>query len=195
MLVAVLAFAACGDDSSSSDETASAPTEVATEAPTEAATEAPTEAPTEDAPATDPTKVTKGDAGVKVTGELGSVSKIEVPKDGKAPTSLLIKDLKKGTGPKATAGQNVSVQYSGVLLKDGSKFDASWDRGGQPFEFALGQGMVIPGWDQGIEGMQAGGRRLLTIPPELAYGPNGSGPIGPNETLVFVVDLEEISSP
>ena len=143
MLVAVLAFAACGDDSSSSDETASAPTEVATEAPTEAATEAPTEAPTEDAPATDPTKVTKGDAGVKVTGELGSVSKIEVPKDGKAPTSLLIKDIKKGTGPKATAGQNVSVQYSGVLLKDGSKFDASWDRGGQPFEFALGQGKEL----------------------------------------------------
>ncbi len=191
MLVAVLAFSACGDDSSSSDETAAAPTEVATEVPTEVATEA----PTEEAPAVDPSEISQGDAGVKVTGDLGEAPKIEVPKNAEAPTSLLIKDLKKGTGPKATAGQNVSVQYSGALLKDGSKFDASWDRGGQPFDFALGQGMVIPGWDQGVEGMQKGGRRLLVIPPELAYGASGSGPIGPNEPLVFVVDMENITSP
>ena len=107
----------------------------------------------------------------------------------------MIEDIKKGKGAKATAGQTVSVQYSGVLFKDGTKFDASWDRGGEPIEFPLGTGQVIPGWDQGLEGMQAGGRRVLTIPPDLGYGAQGSGPIGPNETLVFVVDMEEISSP
>jgi peptidylprolyl isomerase len=184
MLVAVLALAACGDDSSSSNETAAAPTEVATEAPTAAPTEAATPAP-----------MAEGDGGVKVTGKLGSAPKVEVPKGGAAPAGLLYKDLKTGTGPEARAGQTVSVQYYGALLKDGSKFDASWDRGGEPFEFALGQGMVIPGWDQGVAGMKKGGRRLLVIPSDLAYGPNGSGPIGPNATLVFVVDLENIKSP
>jgi peptidylprolyl isomerase len=182
MLLATLAFAACGDDSTPSEETAAAPTEVATEAPTEA--------PTEEA-----AEPSSGESGVKVSGKAGEAPEIEVPEGGTAPSELVIEDLKKGKGAKATGGQTVSVQYSGVLYKDGEKFDASWDRGGEPFEFQLGAGMVIPGWDQGIEGMQAGGRRVLTIPPDLAYGPNGSGPIGPNETLVFVVDLEEISSP
>jgi peptidylprolyl isomerase len=184
LLLAVLAFAACGSDSSSSDESAAAPTETATEAPTEAPTEAAT-----------PGEPTEGDAGVKVTGKLGAEPKITVPSGGAAPTSLTFKDIKKGTGPKATAGQTVDVQYTGVLFKDGTKFDASWDRGGKPYSFALGQGMVIPGWDQGVAGMQKGGRRLLVIPPALAYGEQGSGPIGPNEPLVFVVDLENIKAP
>jgi len=184
MLVAVLAFAACGDDSSTPDESAATPTEAATEAPTEAPTEAATPAP-----------MAKGDAGVKVSGKPGSAPKIEVPKDGKAPAGLLYKDLKVGTGPEAAAGQTVGVQYSGALFANGEKFDASWDHGGEPFEFALGQGMVIPGWDQGVAGMKKGGRRLLVIPPELGYGPNGSGPIPANSTLVFVVDMEDIKSP
>jgi peptidylprolyl isomerase len=184
MLIAVLAFAACGNDSASTDGTAAAPTEVATEAPTAAPTEAATPAP-----------MAEGDGGVKVTGKLGSAPKVEVPKGGKAPAGLLYKDLKKGTGPEATAGQTVGVQYYGALYADGTKFDASWDRGGAPFEFALGQGMVIPGWDQGVAGMQKGGRRLLVIPPDLGYGPNGSGPIPANATLVFVVDMESIKSP
>lgn len=182
LLLAVFAFAACGDDSP--EESAATPTEAATEAPTEA----PTEAATPAAPA-------KGDAGVKVTGKLGAAPKVEVPDGGQAPTSLVIKDIKKGSGTKAAAGQTVSVQYYGALYKDGTKFDASWDRGGEPFEFSLGAGMVIPGWDRGLVGMQKGGRRLLVIPPDLAYGANGSGPIGPNETLVFVVDMENIKSP
>ena len=113
---------------------------------------------------------------------------VKVPK-GKLPKTLVKKDLKVGTGPEATAGKNVSVQYVGVSALNGRQFDASWDRG-QPFSFQLGAQQVIPGWDQGVEGMKVGGRRMLIIPPKLAYGKQGSPPaIGPNETLVFVVDL------
>jgi peptidylprolyl isomerase len=157
-----------------------------------AATAAPTDAPTDAAPPAGPSV---GDAGVKVSGKLGAEPKITVPKGGKAPTGLVYKDLKVGKGPKAEAGQTVDMQYSGVLFSDGTKFDASWDRGGEPFSFSLGAGMVIPGWDQGIVGMQKGGRRLLVIPPDLGYGPQGSGPIPPDSTLVFVVDLDEIKAP
>ena len=116
---------------------------------------------------------------------------VTVPK-GKPPKKLVIKDLKEGTGATAEAGKQVSVQYVGVSAANGRQFDASWDRG-EPFAFQLGAGSVIPGWDQGVEGMKVGGRRQLVIPPELAYGPQGSPPaIGPNETLVFVVDLVSV---
>ena len=92
----------------------------------------------------------------------------------------------------ATAGSNVTVQYVGTSFKNGRQFDASWDRG-EPFSFQLGAGSVIPGWDQGVQGMKVGGRRQLVIPPDLAYGPQGSPPaIGPNETLVFVIDLVSV---
>lgn len=186
LLVAVFAFAACGDDSSSDESAAASP----------AATEAPTEAATPEATEASPAGPTEGDAGVKVTGKLGAEPKITVPSGGTAPTALTYKDLKVGKGPEAAAGQTVDVQYTGVLFKDGTKFDASWDRGGEPFSFGLGQGQVIPGWDQGVAGMKKGGRRLLVIPPDLAYGDQGAGGvIGPNEPLVFVVDLENIKSP
>jgi peptidylprolyl isomerase len=113
---------------------------------------------------------------------------ITVPK-GKAPKTLVIKDIEKGTGATAEAGKQVTVQYVGVSAVNGRQFDASWDRG-EPFSFQLGSGGVIQGWDQGVEGMKVGGRRQLVIPPDLAYGPQGSPPsIGPNETLVFVIDL------
>jgi peptidylprolyl isomerase len=86
----------------------------------------------------------------------------------------------------------VTVQYVGALYRDNSVFDNSWDRG-QPFPFQLGQGSVIPGWDAGVKGMKVGGRRELVIPPDQAYGAQGSPPkIGPNETLVFVVDLVKL---
>jgi peptidylprolyl isomerase len=113
---------------------------------------------------------------------------VTVPK-GAAPKSLVVKDLIKGTGPAATSGSNVTVNYVGVLYKTGKEFDSSWKRS-QTFPFKLGAGAVIKGWDQGLVGMKVGGRRELIIPPDLAYGPAGSPPtIPPNSTLVFVVDL------
>ena len=114
--------------------------------------------------------------------------KVKVP-SGKPPKRLVVRDLRVGTGVPAQAGQTVSVQYVGVNYKNGKQFDSSWDRG-QPFNFTLGAGQVIPGWDKGVVGMRPGGRRELIIPPSLGYGPQGQPPvIKPNETLVFVVDL------
>jgi peptidylprolyl isomerase len=117
--------------------------------------------------------------------------KVTVPK-GQPPAGLQIDDLKEGDGPTANAGATVTVQYVGVSYSTGRQFDASWDTG-QPFTFQLGAGSVIPGWDQGVAGMKVGGRRRLTIPPELGYGETGQPPdIAPNETLIFVIDLLEV---
>ncbi|TVP67759.1 MAG: FKBP-type peptidyl-prolyl cis-trans isomerase [Nitriliruptor sp.] len=117
-----------------------------------------------------------------------------VPADGTEPPSeLQVEDLVVGDGELASPGDLLSVQYVGVRWSDGGEFDASWERG-QPLEFQLGAGQVISGWEQGVEGMRVGGRRVITIPPELAYGDRGAGGvIGPGETLVFVVDLQEVS--
>jgi peptidylprolyl isomerase len=116
------------------------------------------------------------------------------PVDGEPPTELVIEDVVKGKGPAAKAGDTLTMQYVGVAWSTNQEFDASWDRG-QAFPFQLGAGMVIPGWDEGMVGMRRGGRRVLIIPPDMAYGPQGSPPaIGPNETLIFVVDLEKIKA-
>ena len=116
---------------------------------------------------------------------------IEVPA-GDPPAELLIEDLVVGDGAEAQAGATVNVDYVGVAWSNGQEFDASWNRG-TPFSFGLGAGMVIAGWDQGVAGMKVGGRRRLTIPPAMAYGPSGAGGvIGPNETLIFTVDLRSL---
>ncbi|GAA4981777.1 FKBP-type peptidyl-prolyl cis-trans isomerase [Kineococcus glutinatus] len=108
---------------------------------------------------------------------------------GEPPADLEITDITVGEGPEATAGSTVVTHYVGVTFSTGEEFDASWNRG-QPLDFPLGQGYVIPGWDRGIAGMRVGGRRRLVIPPHLAYGERGAGGvIGPGETLIFVVDL------
>ncbi len=102
---------------------------------------------------------------------------------------LVVEEIKAGDGPVATAGKVVSVHYTGKLT-DGTKFDSSYDHPGQqPIEFPLGAGRVIKGWDQGLDGMKVGGKRKLTIPPQLGYGERGMGPIPPNATLVFDVEL------
>lgn len=122
------------------------------------------------------------------SGPLSTEPKV-TPPTGAAPTKLITKDLIVGTGPEAKAGDSVTVNYVGVLYKGGKPFDASWNRH-EPFTFTLGEGKVIPGWDQGVVGMKVGGRRELIIPGPLAYGAQGSPPtIPPNATLVFVVDL------
>ena len=108
---------------------------------------------------------------------------------GNAPAELVKNDLIVGTGDEAVSGRNVSVHYVGVAWSNGRQFDASWDRN-EPFEFRLGAGQVISGWDEGVAGMRIGGRRTLTIPPHLGYGDRGAGGvIAPGETLIFVVDL------
>jgi FKBP-type peptidyl-prolyl cis-trans isomerase FkpA len=109
-------------------------------------------------------------------------------------SGLQIQDLEVGAGPIAKSGDTVSVHYTGYLT-DGTKFDSSLDRN-QPFTFTLGSGQVIAGWDEGVAGMQAGGKRKLTIPPDLGYGSTGAGEIiPPNATLVFEVELLEINAP
>lgn len=114
---------------------------------------------------------------------------VEVPEGEAPPHGLVIEDLVEGDGREATSGDSVEVHYVGVAWSTGRQFDASWDRRA-PFSFTLGQGRVIEGWDRGVTGMRVGGRRRLTIPPELGYGAAGAGGvIGGGETLVFVVDL------
>lgn len=124
--------------------------------------------------------------------EPGQVS---TPPEGEAPeapaaedvTELVVEDIVVGTGAEAVAGTNVTVHYTGWLT-DGTEFDSSIGR--EPFQFALGAGQVIPGWDQGVAGMKVGGQRRLTIPPDLGYGAAGAGGvIPPNATLVFEVEL------
>jgi peptidylprolyl isomerase len=170
LICGAVLLAACGG-SSKQDETAATPTKTAT------ATATATAAPV---------------GKVKVTGALGTKPKVTItPINATPPAKLEIKDIAKGHGKKAKAGDTVTVQYDGVLYENGTEFDASWNRG-QPFSFPLGAGQVIPGWDKGVVGMRVGGRRVLTIPPDLGYGPQGSGPIPPNSTLVFVVDMLKI---
>lgn len=161
-----LGLAACGDDDSSSDDSA------ATETSTAAA----------------------GDAGGDAANtNLNERPVIETTGD-ESPGALVVEDIVVGKGPEAKAGDEVSMQYVGALYSDGTEFDASWDRG-QPFDFKLGAGEVISGWDQGIVGMKVGGRRELIIPPDFGYGAAGSPPtIPPDATLVFIVDLLDVKS-
>ena len=113
---------------------------------------------------------------------------VDIPA-GPAPTELVREDLVVGAGTEATPGKTVEVHYVGVAWSTKKQFDASWDRG-ETFDFPLGAGRVIRGWDEGVKGMRVGGRRRLTIPPTMGYGATGAvGAIGPNETLVFIVDL------
>ena len=117
---------------------------------------------------------------------------IEFP-GAEPPADLVIVDVTEGDGAEATSGSTVSVHYVGVAHSTGEEFDASYNRG-TPLQFRIGVGQVIQGWDQGVEGMKVGGRRQLVIPPHLGYGDRGAGGvIKPGETLIFVVDLLDVS--
>lgn len=179
-----LVAVACGDD----DEGDSASTPPAAETGADTAPPAET---TEDEPEAESDAPSDDD----ISDDLEEKPEVGAG-EGDPPAELKTTDIVKGKGKTAKAGDNVSMQYVGVNWSNGQQFDASWDRGGQPFEFTLGSGQVIPGWDEGIAGMKEGGRRLLVIPPDLGYGASGTpdGSIPPNETLKFVVDLEKVTS-
>lgn len=170
-----------GDDPAADDESAVEDIATPTPLPTpltpggECAEPAVDPAADPEAPAADPT-----DLSLKPTVELPDT----------APTELVVEDIVEGAGDTVDSGDFVIMQYVGVSCSTGEQFDASWDRG-QPFSVVLGQGDVIAGWDEGIVGMALGGRRLLVIPPDLAYGDtgSGSGSIPPGDTIAFVVDL------
>ena len=168
-----LSLAACGDDEDEGGDSAATGTQSAESTPADAPAEEEAAAPAE------------------ISKDLKEKPVIAKP-SGDPPTKLVKEDVVTGKGATAKTGDNVSVQYVGTNFSNGAEFDASWNRG-QPFEFTLGAGQVIPGWDEGVAGMKEGGRRVLTIPPDLGYGEQGSPPaIPPNETLVFVVDLEKV---
>lgn len=126
-----------------------------------------------------------------MTSEPRTKPSITVPAT-EPPTQLIIEDLVVGEGAEAVSGCRPVMHYVGVAWSNGREFDASWDRR-ETFDFRLGAGEVIRGWDQGVAGMRVGGRRQLTIPPDLGYGQAGAGGvIKGNETLIFVVDLIDV---
>lgn len=130
--------------------------------------------------------------GATSKGAFGTEPEVTVPEGAQPPVELEVKDLSPGKGPASKAGDQLNVNYHGVSFSTGEVFDSSF-QSGQPIPVELGAGGVIPGFEQGLEGMKAGGRRQITIPPELGYGAQGSPPaIGPNETLIFVLDLVSI---
>jgi peptidylprolyl isomerase len=170
-VVAVFPLAACGGDDDSSESDAGGSADTATQE-------------------TDTTPTSPAEA----EEELQDTSKRPViPKPtGSPPRRLVKEDIVKGRGRGAKPGDVVVVNYVGMNFSNGQEFDASWDRG-EPFPVQLGAGNVIPGWEKGLIGIKKGGRRKLTIPPELGYGAEGSPPaIPPNETLVFVIDVVSI---
>ena len=174
LAVAALGIGACGDDEPTVDNSV-------------------TPAATAPAPTATTTTAETGDSIEKLDISSDLKTKPEIAKPvGEPPTKLYVRDIVKGTGKKAKTGDSVSVQYVGTSYSTGEQFDASWDRG-DPFQFQLGAQMVIAGWDNGVVGMREGGRRMLVIPPDLGYGETGQGSIAPNETLIFVIDLEKVN--
>ena len=170
--VSVLGLAGCSNSSSSATTTSPS---------TSPATSTTPSGPVATIPATD----------LSPAGTAGKQPTVTVPA-GTPPTHLESSNLIAGSGPAAKAGDNVTVQYVLATYSSGKVIQASWTS--QAFTFTLGQGQVIPGWDRGVVGMQAGGRRELIIPPSLGYGANSPGAgIAPNDTLVFMVDLLKIN--
>lgn len=187
--VAALGVGACGSSTGNSDDPIADLATNAAPATTAPATTATTTTATTTAP-----KATKGSGKtiqqLVISKNLKKKPSIAQP-SGAPPTKLYSRDIVTGKGKAAKSTDKVSVQYVGVSYSNGQEFDSSWSRNA-PFDFQLGQGAVIKGWDEGVPGMKVGGRRLLVIPPDLGYGDQPSGKIAANETLIFVVDLKKI---
>ena len=181
ILIACLGLVGAGCGGSGDDSSNSSKSTASTEATTNEATS--TEAATtESSPF-----AKKSKPGPAKIGTDKSKPKVTVPK-GNVPDELAIKDIEEGTGAAAKKGDSLTVQYVGVGTESKKEFESTWE--GKPYTFVLGGGEVLPGMEKGLEGMKAGGRRELVIPSKLAYGAEGVSPaIGPNETLIFVVDL------
>ena len=181
LATAAIGRGACGDDEGDG----------AADLPPAVPAGAETTADTATTPETTTAAPSSGTAGkLKISKDLDSKPEIPTP-GGDPPSKLVVQDVVKGSGKAAKVDDQVTVHYVGVTY-GGKEFDASWN-GGEPVQFGLIQGQLIDGWVQGIPGMKVGGRRTLIIPPELGYGAEGSPPnIGPNETLVFVIDLKKV---
>ncbi len=181
--VLALPLAACGGQSTSSG---SAPTSAQPTSTTNSATTS--SAPTSTTPAGPPCTVDQ----ISVTANFGSAPKVSLPKDCSAPTTLLSKDIVVGTGTAIAKGDTITADYQLTTWSNDQMVQQSF--GAQPFSTAIGVGQVIPGWDQGLIGQKAGGRRLLVVPPALGYGGAAQQGIKANETLVFVIDVHAVTA-
>lgn len=175
----VLLLTGCGGEAGDAAEAAPPTSAAASSAPSVSPSSTPTQ---EEGP-------TITVDGVTVSGPKGGQPVIAVTPGAPAPATLVSQDVYAGDGKELTAGGAGTFQYEGVLFSDGVQFDSSWERG-EPIQITLDQ--VIPGWQTGLVGMKEGGRRLLIIPPDQAYGQRALAGIPPNSTLVFVVDLERV---
>lgn len=185
--VVALLVAGCGGGSSSTDSSTGS-TSAESSGDSATAAEKPFVIPTKgEPPIVYEKEFLKGE---KKNGLVGPELKPVMPK-GPPPKTLALTDLVEGIGHLATEGDTVTVQYVGVLYGSGKKFDSSWDHG-EPFTFKLGAGEVIPGWEEGIPGMEIADRRELVVPPDLAYGNEQAGSIPPNSTLIFVVEMLKV---
>lgn len=179
-----VSLAACGSDDEAAAPATSSPTTESTAEPTAGST-APAEQECEErAETAEPAEAISTDLSEKP----------EVPAtDAPPPCGLVISDVVVGDGAEAVPGTTVSVKYVGAFYETGEEFDSSWSRGPEDtLPVPLGAGRVIPGFEEGLTGMQVGGRRVVTIPSDLGYGPQGAGPIPGGATLVFVMDLVEV---
>jgi FKBP-type peptidyl-prolyl cis-trans isomerase len=186
LVTAATAAAGCGDDSSNDAAQTSTDTQTQTQAQTETQPAQP--ATSDEAPKARKVKPSAAEADLATKPEPAAGK-------GASPDKLIVQDLIVGEGKKASTGDVGSVQYVGVLFKGGKEFDASWNgkKPGQPFQFQLGGGQVIQGWDEGVAGMRVGGRRKLIIPADLAYGAQGYPPdIPANAALIFDIDLKKV---
>ena len=188
-LVLAASLAACGSDDGG-DPTLSQPSATPSAVPTSSpgaptSPAAPTKTPCQERP---PTAAAPAGA-IK---DLKTKPAVQ-PDDAPPPCDLVLSDIVVGTGPEAVKGANTAVKYVGAFYESGEEFDSSWSRGvDETLPVQVGAGRVIPGFDMGITGMKVGGRRQVTIPSELGYGPRGQGPIPGGATLVFVIDLVEV---